>query len=74
VGAGLGLALTRLVTPLLVITPVAQRPVPPVLVQIPGGQLVLLLVAVAAVPLLTAVAAGLRGGDPARQLRQPEES
>ncbi|MFC1399966.1 MULTISPECIES: FtsX-like permease family protein [Streptacidiphilus] len=74
VGAGLGLALTRLVTPLLVITPLAHRPVPQVLVRIPGDRLVLLLVAVAAVPLLTAVAAGLRGGDPARQLRQPEES
>ncbi|WP_042402562.1 FtsX-like permease family protein [Streptacidiphilus carbonis] len=74
VGAGLGLALTRLVTPLLVITPVAHRPVPQVLVRIPGERLVLLLVAVAAVPLLTAVVAGLRGGDPARQLRQPEDS
>jgi len=74
VGLSLGEVLARLVVPLLVLTPQATRPVPPALVEIPGGPLCLLLVAVAAVPLLVAALSGLRSGNPAQRLRQPEES
>ncbi|MFD0330535.1 FtsX-like permease family protein [Streptacidiphilus monticola] len=73
VGLLLGELLTRLVVPLLVLTPQATRPVPAVLVDIPVLPLAGLLAAVAAVPLLCAALAGLRGGDPARRLRTSEE-
>ncbi|MHA6758398.1 FtsX-like permease family protein [Streptacidiphilus sp. PAMC 29251] len=74
VGVLLGALLTRLIVPLLILTPQGLRPVPAVRVHIPGGPLCLLLLAIAAVPLLVAALSGLRGGDPARRLRQPEES
>lgn len=78
VGVGVGLLLgelvTRTVMPLLVLTPLAARPVPDALTRIPGGPLSLLLLAIAALPLLVAALSGLRGADPARRLRQPEES
>ncbi|MEZ0090388.1 FtsX-like permease family protein [Streptacidiphilus sp. EB129] len=74
VGLLLGETVTRMVVPLLVLTPQARRPVPDVRVLIPDGRLLLLLLAIAAVPLLVAALAGLRGGDPAQRLRQPEES
>lgn len=73
VGLALGSVLTRLVVPLLVLTAQATRPLPPVLVDLPDRRLMLLAAAVAAVPLLVAVAAGRRGGDLARRLRRPEE-
>ncbi|MFC1409764.1 FtsX-like permease family protein [Streptacidiphilus sp. N1-12] len=74
VGLALGEVLTRLVVPLLVLTPQGTQPVPGVRVLLPGGQLCLLLAAIAAVPLLVAAVAGLRGGDPAQRLRRPEET
>ncbi|MEY9937067.1 FtsX-like permease family protein [Streptacidiphilus sp. MAP5-3] len=74
VGLLLGELLTRLIVPLLVLTPAATRPTPPVQVSVPGGSLLLLTASIAAVPLLVAVLAGLRGGDPARRLRGSEES
>ncbi|MEZ0065778.1 hypothetical protein ABIA32_001778 [Streptacidiphilus sp. MAP12-20] len=74
IGALLGELLTRLVVPLLVLTPRGVRPVPPVLVSVPGLSLALLLAAIAAVPLTVAGLVGLRGGDTARRLRRPEES
>lgn len=74
VGLLLGELLTRLIVPLLVLTPAATRPTPPVQVSVPGGSLLLLTAGIAAVPLLVAVLAGLRGGDPARRLRGSEES
>ncbi|UJB42058.1 ABC transporter permease [Streptomyces sp. A1-5] len=69
VGTALGAVLTRAVVPLVVLTQQAGRPVPPVLVELPAGQVVGLLAAVAAVPLLVVAAVGLRRGDPVRALR-----
>ncbi|AJC58315.1 hypothetical protein GZL_05740 [Streptomyces sp. 769] len=69
VGTALGTVLTRAVVPLVVLTQQAGRPVPPVLVELPAGQVVGLLAAVAAVPLLVVAAVGLRRGDPVRALR-----
>ncbi|WP_055586636.1 FtsX-like permease family protein [Streptacidiphilus griseoplanus] len=73
VGLLLGVVLTRLVVPLLVLTAQGTRPLPPVLVELPAGRLALLAAAVAAAPLLIAAVAGRRGGDPARRLRGTEE-
>ncbi|WP_407286595.1 FtsX-like permease family protein [Streptomyces sp. BP-8] len=69
VGMALGTVLTRAVVPLIVLTQEAGRPVPPVLVELPAGQVIALLAAVAAVPLLIVAALGLRRGDPVRALR-----
>ncbi|GGW91325.1 hypothetical protein GCM10010341_10570 [Streptomyces noursei] len=69
VGTALGTVLTRAVVPLVVLTQQAGRPVPPVLVELPAGQVGGLLAAVAAVPLLVVAAVGLRRGDPVRALR-----
>ena len=62
VGLPLGMLLTRIVVPLLVLTSTGTRPVPPVLVQLPLPQLGLLVAAVAVVPLLVAAVAGRLGG------------
>ncbi|MGW6874195.1 FtsX-like permease family protein [Streptomyces xanthophaeus] len=76
VGVGLGAAIVHLVVPLLVLTPAARPPVPPVLVDLPGGRTLLLAAAIAAVPLLSAVA-GARGDRSVRgagaRLRRLEE-
>ncbi|MGW1372711.1 FtsX-like permease family protein [Streptomyces sp. NPDC002446] len=69
VGVALGTVLTRAVVPLVVLTEKGDRPVPPVLVELPAGQVAALLAAVAAVPLLIVAAVGLRRGDPVRALR-----
>ncbi|MFG3117675.1 FtsX-like permease family protein [Streptomyces sp. NPDC048197] len=69
VGGVLGAALTRAVVPLVVLTGQATRPVPPVLVELPAGQVAGLLAAVAAGPLLVVAALGLRRGDPVAALR-----
>ncbi|MFB0632058.1 FtsX-like permease family protein, partial [Streptomyces sp. AB3(2024)] len=61
VGVGLGAAIVHLVVPLTVLTPAARRPVPGVVVDLPTTQTLLLALAVAAVPLLSAVLGG-RGG------------
>jgi hypothetical protein len=61
VGLLLGELVTRLVVPLLVLTPQAATPVPAVRVDIPVLPLTALLAAVAAVPLLCALLAGPRG-------------
>ncbi|WP_190158410.1 FtsX-like permease family protein [Streptomyces litmocidini] len=82
VGTGLGVALVHLMAPLVVLTPAAGRPFPPVRVDMPFGQTLLtaaavaavpLLTAVAVVPLLTAVSSGPRGRDVAARLRTVEE-
>ncbi|MFF0625349.1 FtsX-like permease family protein [Streptomyces sp. NPDC004296] len=73
VGTALGAVLTRAVVPLVVLTQEAGRPVPPVLVELPTGQVGGLLAAVAAVPLLVVAAVGLRRGDPVRALRAQGE-
>ncbi|MEF2526174.1 ABC transporter permease [Streptomyces sp. CS62] len=74
VGAGLGAVAVHLVVPLLVLTPAGRRPVPEVLVDLPTGATLLLVAAVAAAPLLSAVLAA-RGGRtaPAARLRHEEE-
>lgn len=68
-GAALGTVLTRAVVPLIILTEQADRPVPPVLVELPPGQVAALLAAVAAAVLLVVAATGLRRGDPVRALR-----
>ncbi|WP_327246299.1 ABC transporter permease [Streptomyces sp. NBC_01320] len=69
VGFALGAVLTRAVVPLIVLTGQAAQPVPPVLVQLPAGQVATLLAGVAALPLLIVVALALRRADPATSLR-----
>ncbi|MFE5909844.1 ABC transporter permease [Streptomyces wedmorensis] len=69
VGIGLGTVLARAVVPLVVLTGQAARPVPEVLVQLPLGQVALLLVGVAALPLAIVAAIALRRTDPVVTLR-----
>ncbi|MGW2591352.1 ABC transporter permease [Streptomyces sp. NPDC001515] len=69
VGALLGALLTRAVVPLIVLTGQAAQPVPPVLVQLPAGQVAALLAGVAVAPLLIVAALALRRPDPAISLR-----
>ncbi|WP_306330326.1 FtsX-like permease family protein, partial [Streptomyces venezuelae] len=69
VGIGLGTVLARAVVPLVVLTGQAARPVPPVLVELPLGQVALLLAGVAALPLAMVAALALRRTDPVVTLR-----
>ncbi|MFF3464434.1 FtsX-like permease family protein [Streptomyces sp. NPDC002619] len=69
VGVALGTVLTRAVLPLIVLTADATRPVPDLLVELPPGQVALLLTAVAAAPLAVTAALALRRADPASALR-----
>ncbi|MFI8513996.1 FtsX-like permease family protein [Streptomyces sp. NPDC085460] len=69
VGLALGALLARVVVPLVVLTGRATRPVPPVLVELPLGQVALLLAGVAALPLAVVAAIALRRNDPAVSLR-----
>ncbi|WP_328787242.1 MULTISPECIES: ABC transporter permease [unclassified Streptomyces] len=73
VGTGLGIALVHLMAPLVVLTPAAGRPFPPVRVDMPFWQTVLTVAAIAAVPLLSAALSGPRGRDIAARLRPVEE-
>ncbi|WP_404962250.1 FtsX-like permease family protein [Streptomyces sp. 147326] len=73
VGTGLGVALVHLMAPLVVLTPAAGRPFPPVRVDLPFWQTLLTAAAIAAVPLLSAVLSGPRGRDIAARLRPVEE-
>ncbi|MEU8437476.1 FtsX-like permease family protein [Streptomyces sp. NPDC029216] len=73
VGAGLGVALVHLMAPLVVLTPAAHRPFPPVRVDMPFWQTLLTAAAIAAVPLLSAAFSGPRGRDIAARLRPVEE-
>ncbi|MFJ6940251.1 FtsX-like permease family protein [Streptomyces sp. NPDC101132] len=73
-GLGIGVLLTRAAVPLLVLTARAERPLPPVLVELPWAHLGLLLAGVAAVPLLTAAALALRHAGPAPSLRDQGDS
>ncbi|MFG2328696.1 FtsX-like permease family protein [Streptomyces sp. NPDC048604] len=68
-GLALGTVLTRAVVPLVLLTPQATRPVPPVLVELPAARVAVLLAAVAAVPVLIVTAIALRREDPAKTLR-----
>ncbi|MEW2295677.1 ABC transporter permease [Streptomyces sp. NPDC006743] len=69
VGVALGAVLTRAVIPLIVLTGQATKPVPAVLVELPVGQVALLLAAVAAAPLVVTAVLTLRRADPAVSLR-----
>ncbi|MFF6830481.1 FtsX-like permease family protein [Streptomyces sp. NPDC012438] len=69
VGTGLGTVLARAVVPLVVLTGQAARPVPPVLVELPPGQVALLLTGVAALPLAIVATIALRRTDPVVTLR-----
>ncbi|MFE0425351.1 FtsX-like permease family protein, partial [Streptomyces sp. NPDC058953] len=69
IGAALGAVLTRAVVPLIVLTGRATQPVPEVLVQLPLGRVALLLVGVAAAPVLIVAALMLRRVDSAAALR-----
>ncbi|MEE4542050.1 ABC transporter permease [Streptomyces sp. V4-01] len=73
VGIVLGALLTRMVTPLIVLTAQAARPVPELRVELPPGRLAELLAVVVAVPLLVVLATALRRGDPATALRRQGE-
>ncbi|MFJ5273869.1 FtsX-like permease family protein [Streptomyces sp. NPDC088358] len=72
VGTGLGVALTRAVLPLIVLTGEATRPVPDLLVAVPPLRVAVLLVAVAAVPVVVVVLLAVRQADPVRVLREGE--
>ncbi|MFI6860811.1 ABC transporter permease [Streptomyces sp. NPDC050421] len=74
VGALLGALLTRAVVPLIVLTGQASQPVPPVLVQLPAGQVALLLAGVAALPLISIAVLARRRTDPAISLRTQGDS
>ncbi|MGX6741348.1 ABC transporter permease [Streptomyces xantholiticus] len=69
VGIALGAVLTRAVVPLIVLTGQATKPVPRVLVELPVGQVGVLLAGVAALPLLIVAVIALRRADPAVTLR-----
>lgn len=73
VGLLLGALLTRMVIPLIVLTSAATRPDPPVLVELPLGQLSLFLAAAVVIPLAVTLLAGFGGGDSAQRLRTLEE-
>ncbi|MFF8836691.1 FtsX-like permease family protein [Streptomyces sp. NPDC015130] len=73
VGLGLGTVLARAVVPLVVLTGQAARPVPPVLVELPLGQVALLVAGVAVLPLAIVAAIALRRTDPVVTLRHQGE-
>ncbi|WP_405704441.1 FtsX-like permease family protein [Streptomyces sp. NBC_00069] len=76
VGVGLGAAIVHLVVPLMVLTPAGRRPLPPVVVDLPDGRTLLLAVAIAVLPLLSALAGGRRdqnARNTAARLRYVEE-
>ncbi|PYC71004.1 peptide ABC transporter permease [Streptomyces tateyamensis] len=76
VGALLGTALVHLVVPLTVLTPAAHRPVPAALVVLPLWQVLILLPALALLPVALTVLRVLRparAADTIARLRNPEE-
>ncbi|WP_333766688.1 ABC transporter permease [Streptomyces sp. IBSBF 2435] len=73
VGLALGTFLTRLVTPLIVLTGQATRPVPPLVVELPVGRLAELLAVLLAAPLAVLVVTATRRGAPAAALRHQAE-
>ncbi|WP_335977980.1 FtsX-like permease family protein [Streptomyces sp. CA2R106] len=73
VGVALGALLTRLVAPLIVLTPQATTPTPALLVRLPAGRVLELLAEVLVVPVLVVLATAVRRGDPATALRRQGE-
>ncbi|MDR3035544.1 MAG: FtsX-like permease family protein [Kitasatospora sp.] len=72
VGTGLGIALTRAVLPLIILTGEATRPVPDLSVELPPLQVAALLAAVAAVPVVVVALLAVRQADPVQVLREGE--
>ncbi|MFF4268946.1 FtsX-like permease family protein [Streptomyces sp. NPDC001536] len=70
VGAALGTVLARAVIPLVVLTTEATRPVPGVLVELPVPRVVVLLGAVAVMPLVVTGVLALRRANPVAALRE----
>ena len=62
VGTALGALLLRMVLPLIVLSADAGQVTPPLLIQLPLGQLALMLAAMAVVPLLAVAVIALRRG------------
>ncbi|MFI0896809.1 FtsX-like permease family protein [Streptomyces sp. NPDC020983] len=73
VGVLLGAFLTRLITPLIVLTGQAARPVPPLVVELPVGRLAELLAVLLAAPVAVLAVTAARRGDPAAALRHQVE-
>ncbi|MFI0939024.1 FtsX-like permease family protein [Streptomyces sp. NPDC021020] len=73
VGVALGAFLTRLITPLIVLTGQAARPVPPLVVEIPVARLAELLAVLLAAPIAVLAVTAVRRGDPATALRHQVE-
>ncbi|WP_424215256.1 FtsX-like permease family protein [Streptomyces sp. BI20] len=73
VGAALGVALVHLLVPLIVLTRTAERPRPELLVDLPDATGLLLVLAIAAIPLVTALIATRRDRDVAARLRYVED-
>ncbi|MFJ3824187.1 FtsX-like permease family protein [Streptomyces nodosus] len=72
VGTVLGIALTRAVLPLIVLTGEAARPVPDLLVVLPPLRVAALLAAVAAVPVVVVALSAVPQADPVQVLREGE--
>ena len=60
VGLGVGALIVHLVVPLVVLTPTAQHPVPPVQVALPPGRTLALIAAIVVAPVVTAFLSGRR--------------
>jgi hypothetical protein len=73
-GALIGTVLARLLVPAVTLTGGAAAPFPPARVVVPLGPLVLLALAVAAVPVLAAAATAAYRPDPAARLRAGESA
>ena len=71
-GLVLGVVLAELLVPAITLTAAATRPVPPVLIQFGWTQTLLLAVAVAVLPVLTAALTLARRPDAAAELRAAE--
>jgi hypothetical protein len=74
VGALIGVGLAHLLVPAVTLTSGAAAAFPPVRVVVPVSWIALLALAVAAVPVLAAAAAGAYHPDPAAQLRAGESA
>jgi hypothetical protein len=72
VGTVLGLALTRAVLPLVVLTGEATHPVPELLVVLPPLKVAALVAAVAAVPVVLVALLAVRQAEPVQVLREGE--
>jgi ABC-type antimicrobial peptide transport system permease subunit len=72
VGTVLGLALTRAVLPLIVLTGEATHPVPELLVVLPPLKVAALVAAVAAVPVVVVALLAVRQAEPVQVLREGE--